>query len=173
MTKLVVALAALAAAGLAVGAAVLRPEPALPAASVRTVDFDDLPRGVRTGAQPSQRADGARHELVRCRRVGETDVVYDVRFSNPYPRTLRSIVAASIDGGPRGSVWGWFHVTLPAGRSRAVLDSRTAGARWRRWVRKSFRDVRRPEGCSAHLLGFDEGPRFKVLFPVAYRDFDA
>ncbi|MGH3028826.1 MAG: hypothetical protein ACRDMW_09755 [Gaiellaceae bacterium] len=111
------------------------------------------------------------HEVRGCSvRDGDLETVVD--FDNPYDRPLRSVVALSVDGESEGLVWGWFRVRLPPGEARVVVDSRDAPARPRRNLRSSLDRIADRVGCSAHLLGFYEGARFAVRFPVAFRPFD-
>jgi hypothetical protein len=135
------------------------------------IDFRSVPADVRTGEQPAQSEGGVQHEIHRC-ALGSGDLEAVVDFDNPYERPLRSILALSVDDESEGLVWGWFQVRLPPGEARAVVESRGAPARPRRNLRSTLERIESPVGCSAHLLGFEEGPRFTVRYPVASRPFD-
>ena len=164
-------MAALLAGSAAAAILVLVPEDAPDEVAAEWIDFRGVPADVQSGEQPAQGADGVMHEVRGCSvRDGDLETVVD--FDNPYDRPLRSVVALSVDGESEGLVWGWFRVRLPPGEARVVVDSRGAPARPRRNLGSSLERIADRVGCSAHLLGFYEGARFAVRFPVAFRPFD-
>jgi len=147
-------------------------------ACARYVDVEwyseKLPPQITDGSQPAQDPKGISHQIIYCKVRGAKDFTYAAEFENSYDRELSAYVALSLDGGEFGSIWGIYVVRIPAGQSRAVFDTRELPPEEREHLLESvFPSIAHSiEECSIHILGFAEGPRYKVVFPVAFGVLD-
>jgi hypothetical protein len=130
-----------------------------------------FPSNLVDGTQPAQDPNGVKHSVASC--GFDEELVYRVNVDNPYPVPLKAIIANSLNGEGGGGIWGFFSGEIPPRRSTVIIDTGDLPDR----KRQEFFGKTLPEiqadfdivGCSAHLLGFFEGPEYKVAQPVAYR----